>query len=159
MKSFLRQAALPFRRYADFGGRSRRTELVAFWVLVTVVQVGPTFVLPLDFRAQVTFDLVVAAVILLPSAALFVRRVHDVGLSGWWLAPFIPIAAYNLWKGVDALANPYGIGGGPTLIDVVGLAFGMPALLMLLWDDQAGTNRFGPNPRYLDSQEPGPTSA
>jgi uncharacterized membrane protein YhaH (DUF805 family) len=148
VRSFLRYATLPIRRYADFSGRARRAELVAFWVLVTVVEEGPALVVPFSPAGRAIFALLVTTVFVLPIAALFVRRVHDVGFSGWWLAPLIPIAAHGLWENVQAIADPYEITGpSPTLIDVLGLAFGLAAALMLFWNDQVGENRFGPNPR------------
>ena len=51
----------------------------------------------------------------LPSLALFVRRLHDVGRSGWWiLIAFTGIGVFVLlyWliKASDAGANKYGEG-------------------------------------------------
>ena len=51
----------------------------------------------------------------LPSLATTVRRMHDVGRSGWWLAIAltvigIPVVLYWLIKDSDAGANKYGEG-------------------------------------------------
>jgi uncharacterized membrane protein YhaH (DUF805 family) len=126
-----------FRKYVDFSGRARRSEY--WWVVVFLAAVGlvalivdtTVFGASLDAgvdtgSGQVSFSFdgapvtaVVALGSLLPSLALFVRRLHDVGQSGW-LALLL-------------------------LIIVVGLVF---ALVTALRDSQRGDNRFGPSPKY-----------
>ncbi len=68
-----------FRRYTDFGGRSNRGEYW-FWMLDSLV---------LGFLASAalgdTGNALWTLATIIPSIALGVRRLHDIGRSGWWL--------------------------------------------------------------------------
>ena len=81
------------KNYAGFSGRARRAEywlyLYFSFVIVLVLYlltlaIGPYFVselIPLYYLAM-----------LVPSLAVLVRRLNDVGISGWWiLTGFVPI--------------------------------------------------------------------
>lgn len=79
-----------FTRYADFKGRSRRSEYWYASLFTTLVGFLIGLILP---------DIVPiwSLAILCPSLALCVRRLHDVGKSGWWyLAGFIPLVGLIL---------------------------------------------------------------
>lgn len=106
-------AILPFRRYADFSGRSRRAEYWWFTLLILVgglilalagYLAGMDFSPLLDESSELAFSQVfpnataiaVAVVailgfvlILVPSIALAIRRLHDLGLSGWFYLAYI----------------------------------------------------------------------
>ena len=92
----------PLRKYADFTGRARRREFWSFflfvWVLLFVFMyldsalgLGGSFT---SWRTgnSIGFNMtggVLSALfglaVLLPSLAVSVRRLHDVGKSGWFL--------------------------------------------------------------------------
>jgi uncharacterized membrane protein YhaH (DUF805 family) len=96
----------PWRHYADFRGRSRRLEYLLFaltfyggmiGVAVLGALINLTFV---GLADDANFNLFVTVPVLLfilaslvPGLAVTVRRMHDLGLSGWWLmivcVPFI----------------------------------------------------------------------
>lgn len=77
------------KHYVDFKGRARRKE---YWMFILINMV---ITLPLA-ALKGTFELVwpyyvYHLVILLPSIAIIIRRLHDVGKSGWWtLGLFVP---------------------------------------------------------------------
>ena len=86
-----------FENYANFNGRARRKEfwyyLLANYILLIIAAVIDN-VAGLKLGALpygITYMIVVLAT-LLPSLAVQVRRMHDVGKSGW----FILIPLYNL---------------------------------------------------------------
>lgn len=93
---------MPLRRYADFSGRSRRTEywmFTLFIVLVTLVAGAAMFVLGgLDESNPGGLAIVPAVAlgifslaIVIPSFAVQVRRFHDQDKTGWLvLLAFIP---------------------------------------------------------------------
>jgi uncharacterized membrane protein YhaH (DUF805 family) len=79
---------MPWRKYAEFNGRSRRKELWTFWLVNFVI--GLTDYLPIPFWSFITGIYGLAA--LIPTLAVTVRRLHDTGRSGWWiLIGLIPI--------------------------------------------------------------------
>lgn len=75
-----------FTRYADFSGVSTRAQ---YWYFTLA-----TFIL--SIIASITFgDLggnIISLITLIPTIAVAIRRMHDVGKSGW----FILIPIYNL---------------------------------------------------------------
>ncbi len=88
-----------FSKYATFSGRARRSEYWWWYVFVTVIGIVASVI---DRAAGLTFgDATYAGgwvagiaglLLFLPTFAVFVRRLHDTGRSGWWLLiTFIPI--------------------------------------------------------------------
>jgi len=85
MKWYLRV----IQNYADFKGRARRSE---YWYFV-LFNIIFSFSLALtDMYTHFPLQGLYSLFVLLPSIAVGVRRMHDVGKSGWFL--LIPI--YNL---------------------------------------------------------------
>ncbi|MCD7035381.1 DUF805 domain-containing protein [Metabacillus sp. GX 13764] len=79
------------KNYAVFNGRARRKE---FWMFTLVNAIFMIVLRILTMVAAVFFwiNALYALFILIPSIAVQVRRLHDVGKSGWWiLLAFIPI--------------------------------------------------------------------
>ena len=103
--SILNNYTTVLKNFADFNGRARRSEYWYFFLVNVLVSIsfnvigmalgGSTFVGLLS----TLFTLAV----LVPSVAVAVRRMHDVGKSGWYA--LIPV--YNL-----VLACTEGINGG-----------------------------------------------
>ena len=95
----------PLARYLDFTGRSRRSEFWQFYLLILLltalcvvggVIIERTTQLPGN---EIGFHMVgyLDVVITVPVFAVMVRRLHDVGKSGWWLlAAFIPFGVLAL---------------------------------------------------------------
>ena len=103
---------MPLRRYAEFSGRSRRKE---FWSYFLFVWIALFVLMYLDTAlglggsatgyaegSSVGFNmkgglltLVFALAVLIPNIAVSVRRLHDVGKSGWMiLIGLIPIIGW-----------------------------------------------------------------
>lgn len=79
-------------RYADFSTRSNRPQywyFVLWSIIIGLVTVtldimmgfSPTGLLPINTLASLA--------LLIPSLALVVRRLHDIGRSGWWFLLFL----------------------------------------------------------------------
>ena len=78
------------KNYATFNGRARRSEYWYFILFNTLISVGLNVI-----GGIISFGLIgtiYSLAVLIPSIAVGVRRMHDVGKSGWFL--LIPI--YNL---------------------------------------------------------------
>jgi len=85
------------KKYATFSGRARRSEywyFVLFNFIFMLVAMGldnllgtTVSVLPYGY-----FYFALALAVLIPGLAVFVRRMHDIGKSGWWyFIAFIPL--------------------------------------------------------------------
>jgi uncharacterized membrane protein YhaH (DUF805 family) len=81
---------MAFTKYAQFSGRSRRSEYWYFALFSTIISVILLFVG--DAVGFPQLRLIYSLGVLIPSLAVAVRRMHDVNKSGWFL--LIPI--YNL---------------------------------------------------------------
>lgn len=102
-----------FRKYYDFSGRARRRE---YWTF-TLINVGIGFVLRLGAMYSIAFyiiSIVFGLVIIIPTLAATVRRLHDIGKSGTWLfIGMIPLVG-GIWLLIltttdsDSLFNEYG---------------------------------------------------
>ena len=111
------------KKYVDFSGRARRTE---YWMFVLFNIIFAIVALVLDnilgtASEELGYGLLYSLfslAIVLPTLAVTVRRLHDVGKSGWWI--FI------------------------SLIPLIG---GIWLFVLTVTDSQPGENEYGPNPK------------
>ena len=100
-----------FTNYTNFHGRSRRS---AFWWVELV-----SFIIGWIPVVNIIFGIA----IIIPSIAIAVRRLHDIGKSGWWLLLIlVPIA-------------------------------GIILIIWFIRDSQPGDNQWGPNPKGINPVE------
>jgi len=160
--NILADGLVSLRRYRDFRSRATRTDLAFFWLLTFVAGgalllvtrsleyvLFPAF--PLGRIATIGFQLAV----LLPWAALGVRRLHDRGLAGWWLLLLVPALIAGLIKQYYLLTDDFDalfahVQSTPNLAAMV---LTLPALVLLCLPGQEEANRYGPNPRYEPAGE------
>lgn len=96
-----------FSHYADFNGRARRSEYWYFTLFNIIVSSALSgigrflaYLLPLtsEFQQDIiaeSLSVIWSIAILIPSIALVVRRLHDIGKSGWsYLVILIPIVGF-----------------------------------------------------------------
>ncbi|PKB25571.1 uncharacterized membrane protein YhaH (DUF805 family) [Novosphingobium kunmingense] len=136
-----------------FSGRSRRGELVSYLVFQLLLGGLLTFIAGfwLDPLARDGFGRACAALLAIPMIALLVRRLHDVGLAGWWSAPIIALALYNAALSATAMVR----GAEARLaverilwpLDLIAIGIALGALALILAPGTRGPNRFGPDPR------------
>lgn len=101
---------LAFKKYAQFSGRSRRSEYWYFFLFNFII----AFVLGMIGGVMGTpmLGYIFNLIVLVPSIAVGVRRMHDVDKSGWFL--LIPI--YNLILAcTDGTPGPNEYGEDPKL--------------------------------------------
>ncbi|MDY7099107.1 MAG: DUF805 domain-containing protein [Pseudomonadota bacterium] len=145
---------LPFKRYADFQGRSRRKE---FWmfallnIIIGLVLAGPFYFSMVGSAVEAAAagaseDAAAAAALggagmfsmvgiglyglyalaaLIPNIAVTVRRFHDRDMSGWWYLGFIVAS----------------------MIPFVGILASIALIVILALPGTDGANRFGPDPK------------
>ena len=75
-------------KFADFGGRATRAEFWWFMLFYFIVSVVTGFAGPF-------VSALVALALLLPTLGVQVRRLHDIGRSGWWiLVGLVPLIGW-----------------------------------------------------------------
>ena len=117
------------KHYADFHGRASRSEYwyyVLYYFLLSLVValldisvVNPMLGTTPEQAAQGgLLQMIYGLALFLPSLAIGVRRLHDIGRSGWWLLlSFIPIIGF------------------------------LVLLYWFVQDSEPGDNQYGPNPK------------
>jgi len=112
------------KQYADFSGRARRKEYWMFTLFNIIMMFVLMFVIMMVKGSPAMLALATIAYslyIIIPSIAVVVRRLHDIGKSGWWY--FI------------------------VLVPLVG---GILLIVWLCTDSQADENKWGANPKELE---------
>ncbi len=78
------------KQYTDFSGRARRKEYWMFFLFNIIFSYGINILaIIMEVPALAIVSTVYSLAVLIPSIAVGVRRMHDVGKSGWYL--LIPI--------------------------------------------------------------------
>lgn len=138
---------LPFRRYADFRGRSRRMEFWAFGLFNVIVyavvvaiaigfagsigaimRTGDPFALSSMssmLRVAIIVGLIWWLATIIPTLAVTVRRLHDRDMSGWWYLGMIVLS----------------------MIPLVGFIASIAFLVIMFLPGTPGPNRFGEDPK------------
>jgi uncharacterized membrane protein YhaH (DUF805 family) len=105
------------QKYVDFSGRATRPEFWWFFLFQIVIFIVTSMIHPILYA-------IAALGLLLPGLGVGVRRLHDIGKSGWWLLlGFVPIVGLVLvwWfaqPGVPA-GNAYGGPAGDASSDMM----------------------------------------
>ncbi len=96
--SFFKAIGTCFRKYFDFSGRARRSEYW-YWYLFNILIgfvagfISGLFSLTADSVSDAillsNIDRIVSLLLFIPSLAVTVRRLHDIGKSGWYI--FLPV--------------------------------------------------------------------
>lgn len=107
-----------FKNYANFDGRARRK---ALWMFLLIHAIVYTVLVGIDLSIGTVGVLsgIYSLATLIPVISVQVRRLHDVGRSGWWL-----------------------------LISIVPIV-GLVLFVFFVQDSAPGENQYGENPKNL----------
>lgn len=140
----------------SFDGRIRRSHFGIAWLILF----GAGFVLGLI----PLIGTLVSIALIWPNLAITVKRLHDMGKSGWLAAIPYAVAIVGMivgfsMMGLGAIMNAEQLENEDpaAVLALIGPAFGVFGIIalvglgFLLWigltPEQPGTNRFGPNPK------------
>lgn len=82
-----------WKKFVDFEGRATRKEFWCFFTVncavliltpLTMIVVGEMTYQPVSSFYIILIYIVISLILLLPSMAVGIRRMHDIGRSGWW---------------------------------------------------------------------------
>jgi uncharacterized membrane protein YhaH (DUF805 family) len=139
------------RGVMDFAGRSRRTEVIYYWIATALFGVVVSFGIMLlaPFESLIRMEALLQAALAIPMFALLVRRLHDQNRSGWWglLLPLALVLSVRE-KTAEVQGNSGALLAEKTSATAVALDLVYLAVLVLfLWPGTEGPNQFGPDPR------------
>lgn len=80
--SFVQSIQTCFSKFTTWEGRAGRAEYW-WWILFTLIIYVVGVVIDVALKSPIPTILLIL-VLLLPSIAVLVRRLHDTGRSGWW---------------------------------------------------------------------------
>lgn len=125
MKWFIKS----LKQYADFKGRARRKEYWMFILFGVIIGVVLTLIeiMTGTFNYFVNFgplSALFSLVIFIPNLAVSVRRLHDIGKSGWMILII--------------------------LIPIIGAIW---LFILMIRDSEPGQNKYGENPKNIDRFE------
>ena len=87
-----------FKQFADFNGRTDRKGFwmfILFHIIVSLVIVGLDRVMGSGELGAGTLSTIYSLAVFIPGLSISVRRLHDVGKSGWLiLVGFIPVIGF-----------------------------------------------------------------
>lgn len=138
MKSYIEV----LKRYTVFTGRAKRREYWIFSLLTSIILIVLEIIdmLTESFALELMVQLYLLA-ILLPFTAVSVRRLHDIGRSGWWflislisLSPpaiYFPILPESLFQVILPIS---------ILITIIWFRF-------MIQDSDPDSNQYGENPK------------
>jgi len=114
-----------WQKYAQFDGRSRRKEYWMFALVNVLISIALCVAILVGYATRNSAVDIVFGILcclyglagLIPGIAVSVRRLHDIGRSGWWLLiDFVPFGCFVL-------------------------------LVFLVLDGTPGPNEYGPDPK------------
>jgi uncharacterized membrane protein YhaH (DUF805 family) len=105
------------KNYAGFSGRARRTEYWMF-ALFSFIITAVLDLIGMVAKLGAYLGLIYGLLVLIPSLAVGVRRLHDTGRSGWWL-----------------------------LIALIPFIGAIILIVFMVLDSEPGDNKYGPNPK------------
>ena len=121
------------KKYARFAGRARRKEFWMFGLfnaLVAVVLAGVAQAVPALQILPMAYSVAVS----IPQLCVSIRRLHDIGKSGWWAA--LPYGAMSLWFALPCSATA-----------LAALAVNIVMLAWYVRPGDAGPNAWGDDPK------------
>lgn len=108
-----------FKKAFNFSDRSRRTEYWMFTLIAIIISIALTVidaVVGLELAEGVgILSTLFSLLIIIPGLSLTVRRLHDIGKSGWWvlitLIPLVGVIVLLVFtvKDSEPSSNEYGM--------------------------------------------------
>ena len=104
------------KKYAVFSGRARRTEYWMFFLFNIIILIVLGFLEGI-FGSPGILSTIYGLAVFIPSIAVAVRRLHDIGRTGWWV-----------------------------LIGLIPFIGAIVLIIFFVLESQPGANQYGPNP-------------
>jgi uncharacterized membrane protein YhaH (DUF805 family) len=143
-----------FENYANFSGRARRSE---YWYYHLANFIISAITMSIDKLLELKFgiNLLYGVVVFIPGLSVAVRRLHDIGKSGWILLISyiaIIICAVGLVLGMLTLgSSSFSIWFAIPIIVMVAICIWMIVLFVTEGDD--GKNKYGSDPKNIFDED------
>jgi uncharacterized membrane protein YhaH (DUF805 family) len=136
------------KKYAVFKGRARRAEYWYFVLFSVIISIVLNIISKLIGDQKVVLSGIYGLAVLIPTLAVAVRRLHDIGRTGWWMLFFVLIfLATGLCLPIMLIAGLF----APKflLFYLIPLAIFVWSTIWMCTAGQPGDNKYGPNPKSV----------
>jgi uncharacterized membrane protein YhaH (DUF805 family) len=154
-ESPLGRALSPLGRLADFTGRSPPADFWPYMLLLVAIYFigfGLIFALATNGIGSPAAVFLLVPVLILLAFAAAVRRLHDVGWSGRWMAAYVALALaffafifYQRYSPSDAML--FRLFPVMALVVLVTNCIALTVFIVCLLPGTAGPNQYGPDPK------------
>lgn len=151
-------AIRPLKHYAELSGRAPRAEY--WWYILGTTLAGLAFEWldslfgGMTVGAYGPLSLISTIMLLVPGFTVTVRRLHDIGRSGWWM--LLSISWYGLLV-LPATMTDEEMQQLDLSLMLAGIGFllvsGVVMLVFMITRGDEGSNRYGPDPYGPDELE------
>lgn len=108
------------QNYCNFSGRASRSEFWWYQLFTFILGILVEIVFCWSQNAMSIASGIIALGLLLPNLGICVRRLHDIGKSGWWIfISLIPVIGWILllvWYCKDSQMEPNEYGPVPNIV-------------------------------------------
>ena len=110
--TFMEAVKSCFTQYVGFNGRARRSEFWYFELFYVIVATVGNILAGVTGLSWITA--IVSLAFMLPALGVMIRRMHDIGKSGWWILitiiPLVGTIIMIVWccKDSEPGSNQYG---------------------------------------------------
>lgn len=116
-----------FRNYATFKGRASRKQYWMFVLLNFIISIAIGLVESAIGFGDMTFlSFLYSIAVIVPNLSIASRRLHDTGRSAWWI-----------------------------LLALIPLVGAIVLTVLLIFDSEKGSNKYGENPKGIESGDEG----
>ena len=137
-----------WKHYFDFKGRARRSELLIFIAINRTIHTLGYRISQVEglneylSMAMLGFVVLFGLCSFIPEIAVCVRRLHDIGQSGWWISVPAILGVASVLFSVVSKTNVLG-----TICFMAYFVSIICFLVLFLKDSQPGENKWGANPK------------
>lgn len=139
-----------FENYANFKGRARRSEYWYFVLMNSIISIV-TAIIDKSLELKFGINLLYGIAVFIPTLSVSVRRLHDIGKSGWvLLISYIAmiICAAGLVLGMMTLgSSSFSIWFAIPIM--VMFAIGIWMLVLFVKEGNDGKNKYGSDPKNI----------
>ena len=137
-----------WKHYFDFKGRARRSELLIFIAINRTIHTLGYRISQVEglneylSMAMLGFVVLFGLCSFIPEIAVCVRRLHDIGQSGWWISVPAILGVASVFFSIASKTNVLG-----TICFMAYFVSIICFLVLFLKDSQLGENKWGANPK------------
>ena len=100
------------------------------------------------FETRFVASLFTAIILGYPALCIYVKRLHDINFSGYWVIPIVVMGLFQQGLSIGYLSmEPAARAEMMSEYLLIQMALSLPVLTLILWPGSRSANKFGPPSR------------